>query len=120
MKSVVRFSALVLMLVSAVGAFAVEKSVTLRNTTTVNGQKLEAGTYKVSFEPNGSSTDVKFLKNKKTVATASATVVEVSNSPRETGILTVTDPDGSSKLVGIEFANTKSTLKFAGDTNAGK
>jgi hypothetical protein len=102
-----------------VSAFAGDKTITLSETTSINGQKLAAGEYKVKYEVNGSTAALHFLKGKKEVASASGQMVEVANAPREDSIVTTANGDGTSKLVELQFANKKTLIKFGSESSAG-
>jgi len=119
MKKVFSFAALGMALLFTTAAFAGDKSVTLSAPTTINGQKLAAGEYKVKYQVNGSIAEVHFLKGKQEVASTSAQVVDVASVPRNDSIVTSDNGDGSSKLVELQFANQKSAIRFGSESSSG-
>jgi hypothetical protein len=117
MKQFTKFALLALVLTFAVGAFAWEKSVTFSSDTTLNGQKIAAGDYRVQYTVNGSTADVKILKGKKEVATGTAQVSETAQK-QDTQLLLQENSDGSKQLLGIRFGKTE--IRFNGDASSGK
>jgi len=96
-------------------AYATEKSITLTHDCILNGQKVAAGDYRVDYEINGSTADVKFVRGRKTVATATGEVVALDHVPADNGIVRTNNPDGSSSIVELQFEKTKSAIRFAQD-----
>jgi hypothetical protein len=119
MKRILSSAALVTALLFTVSAFAAEKTVSFSNPTSVNGQKLAAGDYQVKYQVNGSTADLHFLKNNKEVASTSARVVEMEKAAREDSVVTKANGDGTSKLLEIQFANKKSTIKLDSESSSG-
>ena len=103
----------------ATTAFAGDKSVTLSAPTTINGQKIAAGEYKVRYQVSGSTADVHFLKGKKEVASTSAQVVQIASVPPSDSVVTTANGDGSSRLVELQFANQKSAIRFGSESSGG-
>jgi hypothetical protein len=103
----------VLALTFAIGAFAAEKSLTLYSNTTLNGQKVAAGDYKVEYEISGSTAQVKLLKGKKSVAEATGQVVEKDSPAPETAVVRTQNPDGSSSIVELQLSKLKSAIRFS-------
>lgn len=119
MKKILSFAVLVTALLLTISAFATEKTISLSSPTSVNGQKLAAGDYQLKYQVNGSTADLHFLKNNKEVATASAQVVPQEKAVREDSIVTKANGDGTSKLLEIQFANKKSTIKLDSESSSG-
>jgi len=113
MKLFVKFALALLVLTCALSAFAVQKSITVYSDSTLNGQKVAAGDYKLDYQINGSSAEVKLLKNKKTIASATGQVVEAEAPAAQTAVVRTNNPDGSSSIVEIQLANQKSAIRFA-------
>ena len=108
----VGFSVLALSL--TVSAFAVEKSLTIYSDTYLNGQKLAAGDYKVDYEINGSTAQVKLLKGKKNVvASATGQLVERDSPASQTSVTRTNNPDGTSSIVELQFEKQKAAIRFA-------
>ena len=114
LKGFVFLSALLI----AMGAFAAERSLTISSPVSLNGTKLAPGDYKVRYDLNGSTADVKFLQGKKEVASASGQVIERDKASRD-GIVTQKEGDGSTKLVELQFANQKTSIRFAPESSGG-
>jgi len=112
MKTFRKFS-FVLALTFAIGAFAAEKSLTLYSNTTLNGQRVAAGDYKVDYQINGSTAQVKLLQGKKSVAEATGEVVDRDSPATDTAVVRSQNPDGSSSIVELQLAKQKSAIRFS-------
>lgn len=106
-----------LTLALALSASAAQKSVTVYSDSMLNGQKIAAGDYKVDYEINGSTAQVKFLKNNKTVASSAGQVVEEENPAPQTAVTRTQNPDGTSAIVELQFAKQKTAIRFAPDAS---
>jgi len=116
-----KFAIILLVCLLAICAFAADKSVTINTKTTLNGQTLTPGEYKVSYEIKGPTANVKLSHAGKTVATATGQVVEQKDPSVYTGIVNQTNADGSQNIIEIQIANQKSVIRFNADnTAAGK
>ena len=104
---------LAVLLSLALSSFAAQKSLTIQTDSTLDGQKVPAGDYKVDYEINGSTAQVKLLKSKTAVATASGQVVPTDTPAESTTIVRTQNPDGTSSIVEIQLANVKSVIRFA-------
>ncbi len=110
--------AFALLVASAIGAFAAEKNLTVYTTSTLNGQKVAAGDYKVDYEINGSTAQVKLLKGKNNVvATAVGQVVEEDSPAAETAVIRTQNPDGSSSIVELQLAKQKAVIRFTPESS---
>ena len=118
MKKFFSFAVLGAAMLFATVAFAGDKNVTFTAPTTINGQKLAAGEYKLRYEVSGTTAEVRFLKDKKEVASTSAQMVEVA-APRSDSVVTRDNGDGSSKLVELQFANQRSAIRFGSESSSG-
>lgn len=96
-------------------AFAVRKDVTLATDATLNGQKLAAGDYTLDYQIHGDTADVKLLRNKKTVASATGQVVPHANHTDYTAFVKSND----SAILEIQPANEKSVIRFSSDNATG-
>jgi hypothetical protein len=108
-----KFALATLFLTFAIGAFAAQKSITLYSDSTLNGQKVAAGDYKLDYQISGSTAEVKLLQSKKVVASATGQVVDAETPAAQTAVVRSTSPDGSSSIVEIQLANQKSSIRFA-------
>lgn len=118
MKKIFSFAMLMAALLFATAAFAGDKSVKLSAPTTINGQKLASGEYKVKYQANGPVAEVHFLKDKKEIVSTSGQIIEVA-APRSDTVVTAANGDGSSRLVELQFANQKSAIRFGSESSAG-
>ncbi len=97
-----------LVVVPVISFAATKKSLTITDQVTVGSTVLKPGDYKVEWDGNGSSVQVKFVQNNKTIATAPATVQAKSN-PYD-GALDLRGSDNAKTLHSIDFKNA--TLVF--------
>jgi hypothetical protein len=104
-------------IMAAMSAFAAEKSITLQSDTTLNGQKLAAGDYKVVYNLKGSTTEVKFMQGKKDVASATGQVVENDAPAADTLVVRSQQPNGASSIVELQLAHQKSSIRFAPESS---
>lgn len=112
MKLLMKLALAVFALTLTISAFAVQKDVTLASDTTLNGQKLAAGDYTLVYQIHGDTADVKLVRDKKTVATATGQVVAHTNSPDYTAFVKSNNSDGTSMIVEIQPAKEKSAIRF--------
>ncbi len=119
MKRIFAFALVSAIVLLATAAFAADKSITLSASTTINGQKLDAGAYKVRYQVNGATAEVHFLRDKKEVANITAQLVDMPVAPRYDSVVTSANGDGSSRLVELQFANQKSVIRFGNESSAG-
>ena len=113
MKRFGKVALLALGLMLSINLFAAQKSLTVYTDTTLNGQKVAAGDYKIDYQINGSTAEVKFLKNNKAVASATGEVVEKESMPEQSAVVRSQNADGSSSIVELELAHQKSAIRFA-------
>ena len=113
MKLFAKFALVLFALAFSMNVFAAQKSVTLYTDSTLNGQKVAAGDYKVDYVINGSTAEVKLLKYQKTVASATGTVVATDEPSSETALVRSDGPDGSSSIVELQVAKQKSVIRFS-------
>jgi len=92
------------MIVLTSTAGADSKSVTFTEPVTIGSTVLAPGTYNVVWAGNGPEVQVSFMKGKKTVATASATLV-LEKSPYRRAIKTNASPDNGRILQRISFSD---------------
>ena len=102
--------ALALVMMFAVSAFAASGKITLSQDTTVNGTKLAAGSYKVTYDENATDVKVTF-KQGKTEVTAPATVQQTGTEPSN-ALVGVSTANGSRELKTLQLAGKKAALSF--------
>jgi hypothetical protein len=111
-------------LLLAATAFAAEKeTVETRETVTVNGNQLPAGKYTVTWEGNGPTVELKFLKGKNVVATAPAQVGNlkttspggiVTTKENNRVVLTQIRPEGKKYTLNIGSESTETAAENGG------
>ena len=117
-RTLARLTLAVLALTLSIGAFAASKSqeITLYKDAQINGKTLPAGDYTVKCDTTGSTTQVKFLRNGKEVATASGQVKQLANAPDHNQVVTMDGNGGPATISEIDFSNNKSSVAFDGST----
>ena len=115
MKLFTKFALAVFALTFTISAFAVRKDITLASDATLNGQKVAAGDYTLDYQIHGDTADVKLLRNKKTVASATGQVVAHNNA----GDYTAFVKSNTSAIIEIDPAREKSAIRFAADSAGG-
>jgi hypothetical protein len=113
------FSSLLLLLALPMQSFGAthNKEVTLGETTQVGNAELEPGIYKIVWNGTGTNVEVDFWKDRKVVASATATLVN-GPSALDSAVQTREVSSGSAILEEIDFKNMQ--LKFSqGDQPAG-
>lgn len=101
----------------AVSAFAASGRVTLSQDTSVNGTKLAAGDYKVSYDENGSDVKVTFKQGKKEF-TAPAKLEQTNTQPAD-ALVGVSTQNGSRELKSLQLAGKKAALNFGSAASGG-
>jgi len=114
MKSVVKMFAVAVVALMAVSAFAASGKITLSQDTTVNGTKLAAGDYKVTYDESGSDVKVTFKQGKNEV-TAPATLQQTTQQPSN-ALIGVSTQNGSRELKSLQLAGKKTALNFGEST----
>jgi hypothetical protein len=85
----------------------------------VAGQTLKAGQYQVRWEDDGTTAQVKVLKDAKVLVTTTAKVVALEKKPIGDRTDTVRDANGQESIARIQFAGQMQELQF-GDQAAAK
>jgi hypothetical protein len=85
----------------------------------VAGQTLKAGQYQVRWEDDGTTAQVKVLKDAKVLVTTTAKVVALEKKPIGDRTDTVRDANGHESIARIQFAGQMQELQF-GDQAAAK
>lgn len=119
MKSGKLFPGLLLsaVLAMAANASAAEKAtLEIRNTVTVNGKQLPAGKYTVTWEGSGANVELKFLKGKQLVASASAQEVSLNLANYRNSIVTKDGDSGSQALTEVLVEGKKYALALGADS----
>ncbi len=109
----VRFGLLVLALTLSISAFAKSGTsyITVYQDVTLNGTTIAAGEYTVKYDEDGSNAQVKFMKGKKEVATASGQVKTLAHKAPSNGL--VLNTAGSGRDVSeIHFGGKTTAIAF--------
>jgi hypothetical protein len=102
----------------ASSAFASNKgSLQVRETVEVNGQQLAPGEYQVRWDGTGSNVEVSFLKGKKEVAKASATLVPLDQSSGYDSAV-IDHANGKATVSQVRFAGKKFALALGATEKA--
>lgn len=109
---------LALTLTLSIGAFAASKSqsVTLYHDAQLNGKTLPAGDYTVKCDTTGSTTQVRFIRNGKEVASATGQVKQLTSAPESNQVVTLDGSGGAATITEIDFSNSKSGVSFETST----
>ncbi len=82
----------------------------------VNGQEVPAGTYRLSWEMNGDErVEVRLLKGKRMLATASGRVVEAGAASTYDSLVYTRDGNGRLELSEIRFAGDRTAISLKDD-----
>lgn len=112
-RSLVSILALALAISPAVSAFA-KNAHTLHVGLNVvlNGQQIEPGRYTIRWESHSPTLTVTIAQGKKTVATASATMVDRGKPYPADAIVSTAKSDGTQVLQEIRFAGSSQVIVF--------
>jgi|SRR3954454_22805430 hypothetical protein len=100
-----------LALLLATSAFAANKgSLILPDATTINGQKLAAGEYKVSWEGSGSNVELSIVQGKNVVAKVPARTVDMTQPAATNMAVSRKNDDGSRTLTEVRFSGKKTAF----------
>ncbi len=115
----IKYTALLSMLalLSAVSAFAGDKnqhSVDISETVQVGNTQLNPGSYRIEWQGTGPEVQVNFMRNGKTVATASGTFkTNDTNVTQDEVVTDTTSANTNTKtLKEIDFSHNKESLVF--------
>jgi hypothetical protein len=113
----VKYTALLAMLalLSTVSALARDKnqhSVELSDSVQVGGTQLDAGSYQVEWQGTGPQVQVNFVRDGKTIATATGTLKTNDAQVVQDDIVTTVTSANTKKLEEIDFAHHKESLVF--------
>jgi hypothetical protein len=109
---------LALTLTLSLGAFAASKSqsITLYHDAQLNGKTLPAGDYTVKCDTTGTTSQVRFIRNGKEVASATGQVKQLTNAPESNQVVTMDGNGGPATISEIDFSNNKSGITFETST----
>jgi hypothetical protein len=107
-----------LILLMATSLFAANKgSLEVSDSVLVNGTKLAAGDYSLSWEGNGPNVQLNIMKGRKVVVTTPARVVDRENPQGRDSALLRMNPDGTRSLAEVRFGGKKYTLEIGQDSD---
>ena len=112
----------VLALALSVSAFAAgkTKTFTLYHDAQLNGTTIPAGEYTVAYDENGSTADVKFMKGKKEVASATGQVKQLDKKTN-VNMLRLDHTSATPSIAEIDLGGTSTGIAFESNaTAAGK
>jgi hypothetical protein len=93
------------------------KTLPLRTEVTVDGNKLAAGFYEISWVSHSPEATVTFVRAGQETVTAMGKWVDRGVKYKTDAFVYTNNPDGSHTLVEIRFAGQKQALVFASGTN---
>ena len=101
----------------SISAFAGSKSesITLFHDAQLNGKTLPAGDYTIKCDTNGTSAQVRVLKGKKEVASATGQTKELGAKPEHTEIV-LENGAGAPSISEIMFHDTTTAIVFDSNT----
>src|SRR5438477_12457620 len=106
--------AVVILMMLSVSAFAGDRgSMELVGAAHLNGKELPAGSYDLKWSGSGSEVQVKFLRGRKTIATAPAKIVKVKDAA-ERDAAVIDTANGTRELSEAMFAGRNYRLEFTG------
>ena len=120
MRKISAIFVLLLLVSLATVAVAADQQVKFNTPTVVNGQKLAPGEYRVQYDINGKTADIKLWKNNKPVADLTGQVVETNVVPTRDGVVRSANPDGTASISEIQMANKKQVIRINTDSAVGK
>ncbi len=113
-RSFVSILALAVAILPAIPAFAKNaRSILLPSNVVLNGTHLESGRYTIRWESHSPTLTVSIVQGKKTVATASATMVERGEAYPTNEVVTNSASDGTQVLKEIRFAGSRQVIVFS-------
>lgn len=103
----------------SVSAFAETKTkdLTFVRDVQLNGTTIPAGQYKLAYDENGSTAQVKVLKGKKEVATATGQVKQLDKKASQ-NILMLDNTTSTPSIAEIEVGGTHTGITFGNSTAA--
>jgi flagellin-like hook-associated protein FlgL len=114
MKSTMKLSAVVLVVIFAIAAVAADLTsgiIRISNDATVAGTKLAAGDYKVTIDGTGPEVKVIFAQNGNVKATVKGSLSEEKTAPEYSSVTTNKTDDGN-KIAELRLAKKKAVVKF--------
>jgi len=107
----------------SISAFAGSKaeSFTLYHDSQLNGSQLPAGEYKIVYDTSGSAVQVKFMKGKKEMASATGQMKQLDKKPEYNQIVLEGGTNGSPSISELDFHGSRTGITFEPSaTAAGK
>jgi hypothetical protein len=103
-----------LALLLASSAFAATKaSLTLNDSTTLNGTKLKAGEYKLEWDGSGPNVEVSVMQGKKIIAKVQGKVVDLGSPSQNDAALVTKNDDGTTSLTSVRFQGKKFAIDLS-------
>ena len=107
-------------LVVSLTAFAGPKSqtFTLYHDSQLNGSQLPAGEYTVVYDASGSTAQVKFMKGKKEMASATGQVQQLDKKPEYNQVKLQGGDSGAPSISELDFHGSKTSITFDSSATA--
>jgi hypothetical protein len=118
LSTLAKSSMFLLFLLMATSLFAANKgSLEVSDSVLVNGTRLAAGDYSLSWEGNGPNVQLNILKGHKVIASTPARVVDKENPQGRDSALLKMNPDGTKSLAEVRFGGKKYALEIGQDSD---
>jgi hypothetical protein len=88
------------------------RMVQVHNPATLNGVKITAGQYKVTWQPHSPEVTVTFVRDDKVVVTAEGKHVDRDAQFNRDAVIYKANPDGSQTITELRFKNMKQVIVF--------
>jgi hypothetical protein len=111
---------LTLLLATSLFAASNHGSLQTLSNVTVSGKTLPAGNYTVNWDGTGQNVQLNIMKGRKVVATAPATLVDLSNAPSADAAVIKDNGDGTKSLAEVRFGGKKYALQIGQNSGSGE
>jgi hypothetical protein len=111
---------LTLLLATSLFAASNHGSLQTLSDVTISGKTLPAGDYSVNWNGSGQNVQMNIMKGKKVVATAPATLVDLSQAPSFDAAVIKDNSDGTKSLAEVRFGGKKYALQIGQNSGSGE
>jgi len=111
---------LTLLLATSLFAASNHGSLQTLSAITVSGKTLPAGDYSVNWDGTGQNVQMNIMKGKKVVATAPATLVDLSQPASSDAAVIKSNEDGTKSLAEVRFGGKKYALQVGQGSGSGE
>jgi len=111
---------LTLLLATSLFAASNHGSLQTLSDVTISGKTLPAGDYSVNWNGSGQNVQMNIMKGKKVVATAPATLVDLSQAASSDAAVIKDNGDGTKSLAEVRFGGKKYALQIGQNSGSGE